>query len=257
MTQPPPARSRRPVVLRLALDRRLALPLLAGGLFAAGTALLHSESLILRTTYPAPSGIYNQLVTTGDSGTVPADTTLARNAGNVFLAPATNPRGSVGVGTDSPRAKLDVHGVLKLGAFAGDQAASDSIAPQAPAEGSLYYDASRRQFRGYQQGAWTSLSGAGQAWIPIFGGQIPSAPWLALSKTPDQLCQEAGFSAASGVCRAHGAGIPGVSYFQGLLLTAVMSGGGSASSCYVQLNRVSSVRETPFHQTPTQIACLK
>src|SRR5208282_5239275 len=52
---------------------------------------LGSETLTMTTTYPSPSGIYNTMVTTGQ-------TTLARNGGNV------------GVGTASPAAKLDVEG---------------------------------------------------------------------------------------------------------------------------------------------------
>jgi len=65
-----------------------------GFLFFAGAAKLGSESLTMSTTYPSPSGIYNQLITTGN-------TYLARNNG-----------GMVGIGTTNPQATLDVNGAV-------------------------------------------------------------------------------------------------------------------------------------------------
>ena len=54
------------------------------------------ESLTLETYYPAPYGAYAELTTTG----------------NTSLATDT---GSVGIGTTSPQAKLDVDGGIKVG----------------------------------------------------------------------------------------------------------------------------------------------
>lgn len=74
----------------LTLTKRQLKGLLALALLA-GAAYVMSESLTLSTSYPAPSGIYNKMITT-------ADTYLSRDAG------------SVGVGTTNPGAKLEVAG---------------------------------------------------------------------------------------------------------------------------------------------------
>ncbi|MDD5302240.1 MAG: hypothetical protein PHS14_03950 [Elusimicrobia bacterium] len=101
------------IVIRI--DRKGLALVAALVLVGACGALLWSETLTLATTYPAPAGIYNQIVTTGNSGAVAADTTLNRNAGNTLLVPATNPSGMVGIGM-SPAYKLDVNGTLRASA---------------------------------------------------------------------------------------------------------------------------------------------
>jgi hypothetical protein len=66
----------------------------------------------MTTTYPAPSGIYNQIVTTGGGG---RDTILARDAGKVLLAPPSNAAGAVGIGTtDTSGGKLVVNGNTRV-----------------------------------------------------------------------------------------------------------------------------------------------
>lgn len=80
----------------------------------AGAHDLASESLTLSTTYPAPFGVYNQIITTGNAGPAPADTTLNKTGGNTILVPASNGAGSVGIGTTRPRAKLDLQGSLRF-----------------------------------------------------------------------------------------------------------------------------------------------
>jgi hypothetical protein len=102
-------------VIVIRVDRNGLVFVAALVLVGAASGLLWSESLTLSTTYPSPSGIYNQLVTTGNSGAVAADTTLNRNAGNTILVPGGNSGGRVGIGTASPQAKLDVNGAIKLG----------------------------------------------------------------------------------------------------------------------------------------------
>jgi hypothetical protein len=140
------------IVVRLAVDRRAAGVILAAVAVGALALRLSSETLTMTTTYPAPVGVYNQIVTTGNSGTIPADTTLARNAGNVVLAPPSNALGRVGVGTGSPTAKLDVNGTLRVGSFNDDPAGSD---------GTIYYNPRLKTMRAYA-GGWGDLNGAPQ-----------------------------------------------------------------------------------------------
>lgn len=101
-------------VVLFRIDRKSAI-LLAGVLAVALGGFAMAETLTLTTSYPVPSGIYNQLITTGNSGLTPADTTLNRSAGNTILAPdATNAGGRVGIGTTSPGSKLEVSGTATV-----------------------------------------------------------------------------------------------------------------------------------------------
>ena len=77
--------SRRPPAPRRSFRLALACALLAGGPGAS------AENVTLTTYYPAPSGVYTQLIATQ----------------NVFLA---RDGGKVGIGTSSPAYKLDVNG---------------------------------------------------------------------------------------------------------------------------------------------------
>ncbi len=68
---------------------------LGAALLAAAATELSSENVTLSTFYPAPSGVYTQILTTGS-------TLLARDGGNV------------GVGVANPASKLDVGGSLRV-----------------------------------------------------------------------------------------------------------------------------------------------
>ncbi|MBI3554557.1 MAG: hypothetical protein HY077_18845 [Elusimicrobia bacterium] len=98
----------RTIRIQLEFNRGQLRLLLAAALVCAQAADLASESLTLTTTYPSPAGIYNQVVTTGNAGAAPMDTTLNRNAGNTVLVPPSNAMGNAGVGTSAPGAKLEV-----------------------------------------------------------------------------------------------------------------------------------------------------
>lgn len=119
------------------IDRRAVTISLALFLLAVPALRLSSETLTLTTTYPAPVGVYNQLITTGNGGAAAADTTLARNAGNVLLAPPTNASGRVGVGVANPSAKLDVAGTMRFAD--GNQAAGKVLTSDAAGNASWQY----------------------------------------------------------------------------------------------------------------------
>ena len=141
-------------VILFRIDRKVGL-LLLGALAVVFGGFALAEQLSLTTSYPVPSGIYNQLVTTGNAGAVPADTTFNRNAGNTILVPATNAGGKVGIGTSAPQAKLDVAGVVGIGAFGADPVGGD---------GQIYYNnGATPGFKGHVNGAWGPLAGVGGA----------------------------------------------------------------------------------------------
>ena len=102
------------ITIVVRVDRRTLAGCIAAFLLAVPVLKLSSETLTLTTTYPAPVGVYNQLITTGNAGAAPADTTLNRGAGNAILVPPTNAGGRVGIGTANPAAKLDVVGTFRI-----------------------------------------------------------------------------------------------------------------------------------------------
>ncbi len=101
-------------VIVLRVDRKSG-AILAGVLLTVLGGFAMSEQLTLTTSYPAPSGIYNQIVTTGNSGSIPVNTVLNRNAGSTLLVPPGNLTGRVGIGVNDPSAKLSVAGGVQLG----------------------------------------------------------------------------------------------------------------------------------------------
>jgi hypothetical protein len=100
----------RSIRIRIVIDRKAALIMLAVAILVGASGVLSSQQLTMTATYPIPAGIYNQIVTTGNSGAVAANTTLNRNSGDTILVPPANASGQVGIGTLVPGGKLDVEG---------------------------------------------------------------------------------------------------------------------------------------------------
>lgn len=98
-------------LVRLELRRAHLRGLLAALALAVAPAELGSETVTLTTTYPAPFGVYTQIITTGRKAGQPLDTTLNRDGGNTILAAGG---GSVGIGVPSPSRTLDVAGGAKF-----------------------------------------------------------------------------------------------------------------------------------------------
>lgn len=85
---------------------------LAALMMLAAVGELNSESVTLSTYYPAPSGVYTNMITTGN-------TFLARDGGGASR---------VGVGTTAPGAKLSVSGSMAVGAaYAASAPPADSV----------------------------------------------------------------------------------------------------------------------------------
>lgn len=153
------------IVVKFVVDRRAAKLILAVAALGAFALVVSSETLTLSTSYPAPVGVYNQIVTTGNAGAVAADTTLARNAGNVVLVPATNVNGRVGIGLTAPLTKFDVAGTMRAGGMVSDPAGSP--------EGAFYYNTVSKKMR-IQAGSWMEMGGSPQGgfcgYSPTSGG---------------------------------------------------------------------------------------
>lgn len=121
----------------------------AAGLILLGMVPeLGSESVTLSTYYPAPSGIYTQMITT-------QNTFLARDGGNV------------GVGTTNPQSKLDINGDMAVNGLTrvGNLNMAEVDASDNPlgATGQIYYNQVTDQYRARYAGGWRELGGAASA----------------------------------------------------------------------------------------------
>ena len=152
-------------VVLFRIDRKTGLLMAAAlGVVLGGFAL--AQQLTLTTPYPIPTGIYNQLITTGNSGSVPADTTFNRNAGSTLLVPPTNPSGKVGIGTLAPTSMLTVAG--------GVQPGNDVSACTAAKAGALIWASGSIQY--CNGSAWSTLGNTTTA-PPVLSYSIgPNGP---------------------------------------------------------------------------------
>jgi hypothetical protein len=86
------------IIIQIKVSRRTFVWAAAALLMCCAANEGVSESLTLTTYYPAPTGTYQRLITTGGSGGPAGNTILARD------------NGSVGIKTSNPGALLDVNG---------------------------------------------------------------------------------------------------------------------------------------------------
>lgn len=148
--------------IRLRISRESLLLAAVAVLVLSFGRKLWSQAQTLVTRYPAPSGVYNQLITTGNAGAAPADTTLNRNAGNTLLVPPSNAGGKVGIGTTAPTEKLDVAGNVRASSarFSGGvRLGDDPTACNAAKAGTIRWHAGILE--GCNGSAWKSLFGGG------------------------------------------------------------------------------------------------
>jgi hypothetical protein len=107
---------------------------------AAGCATeLGSESVTMTTYYPAPSGVYSQMITTNT-------TVLARNGGTV----------TVGDPSAAPGTPLIVNGAMRVASY-------PIGTPPAGTQGAIFYDSTNHRFMGF-------YGGATPGWRPMSGG---------------------------------------------------------------------------------------
>lgn len=152
------------ITFRFELSPRKARLMLATLALLAGPAELSSESVTLTTYYPAPSGVYTQMITTGN-------TWLARDAATAgVMVGATNALGAgdkmyvmggeVGIGVTDPAARLHVGGT---GGSTVELRVNGRIhTGDAGASGGVWLDSGQSMFvgqNGTNTGFWTSGAG--------------------------------------------------------------------------------------------------
>src|SRR5262249_53525718 len=111
---------------------------LIGLLIALGAAELSSESVTLSTYYPAPSGIYRNIIATND-------TLLARDSGGVGIGTRA--------GSMDPSAALQVDSTSR-GFLPPRMNAAGRNGIPSPAEGLVVYDTDAHGLRYYNGGRW-------------------------------------------------------------------------------------------------------
>lgn len=164
--------------------RTMRVPLIALMLFA-GAGELSSESVTLATYYPAPSGVYTNMITTGntfvarDGGvvTVGATTALSKMAvkgalavgtyADTVAAPANGliVSGRLGVGTATPSQALEVAGSIRINAVG---CAASDVTAGAVCTGTQYATFTP----GFYVEGWSYQNRGGQVLVESGAGQV-------------------------------------------------------------------------------------
>ncbi|HVE14647.1 MAG TPA: hypothetical protein VNI01_14725 [Elusimicrobiota bacterium] len=126
--------------IHIEFSRREGVLGLAGLLLIGGAVAAMSDTMTLTTYFPSPAGIYQKLISVGD-------TFLARDGGKV------------GVGTTAPKAVLEVNGDLRVGGTTASCAAQN--------EGDMRYNLTTKKMEFCNATAWTNIGTAD------FGAPVP------------------------------------------------------------------------------------
>lgn len=182
---------------------------LVASLLAVCAPELGSETVTLSTYYPAPSGVYTKMITT-------QDTWLARDSGKV------------GIGTQTPAAKLDVYGTVRVGNF-------DTASQPAGAEGAIYYNTTDKIFKGYRNGAWMDLGGGpwtdnaagGTVYVTDTGRRVgigTTSPATSLDVSGIIMTRQSGTGGTGGSCTNSPYTIVGTTYCPGGTYATTITG---------------------------------
>lgn len=154
------------VRLEIGFSRRFFRWALGAVLLAVCAPELGSENVTLSTYYPAPSGVYTQMITTSNAW-------LARD------------QGKVGVGTRIPEEKLDVAGNLQVRGhiIAKGNVSAENVSAAgvtlgnggvSPAKGTLAYRNGLVQV--WNGSAWQPVGSGGNSGPEIISGSNPTCP---------------------------------------------------------------------------------
>lgn len=128
----------------LAFSRRCVVAAAALAVVAVSPPDLVSENVTLSTYYPAPSGVYTQMIATDNSW-------FARDGGSVFIGPEVSTTTVRPTRITVRTGNLDVlDGTVMMANLSAD--------PLSGRNGEVYYNVPMARFRGFAGGAWKDLA---------------------------------------------------------------------------------------------------
>ena len=145
------------VQITMSLDRRIICATLAVAMTVSAVTEIGAESVTLTTYYPAPSGVYVQMIVTKKAY-------LARDGGEVTIGQTATP-GTLtvtGNSTFTGNAKIS-EGTLQLPSLTADPSVSNPY-------GALYFNSSTKQIKGYT----APTSGGTATWTPLWASAAAS-----------------------------------------------------------------------------------